>query len=111
MKHQLVIQCAWCKHVTGTKPSASPGVTHGICRPCMADLEDDEPTTHDVVRDAVAAYTVFWRRQPVGHVVASARDDAWDLAREMLIARGYPRASWRLWADVQAVGDLPGEVH
>ena len=40
-KQTMEVVCAWCQLPMGTKPSNRPGVTHGICKPCVKDFMKD----------------------------------------------------------------------
>ena len=36
----MILICAWCKNVLGEKePLDNKDITHGICKPCAADLK------------------------------------------------------------------------
>src|SRR5688500_9988975 len=72
----MVTVCAWCERYLGVKDAAPVAVSHGICEPCIARQNWDEPPVVVVSRERSDLLHVFghlFRGVPAVQVVLDRR--------------------------------------
>lgn len=72
----MVTVCAWCDRYLGVKDAETVSVTHGICAPCVARQQWDEPPVVVVRRgrqDLLHVFDHLFRGLPAVQVVVDRR--------------------------------------